>query len=59
LPILFIYFLWYWGLNSGPTPWVTPPALFLWWVFFKIGSHELFVGLASNHGSLDLCLPSS
>jgi hypothetical protein len=25
---LFIYFLWYWDLNSGPTPWVTPPALF-------------------------------
>jgi hypothetical protein len=20
--------LWYWGSNSGPTPWVTPPALF-------------------------------
>jgi hypothetical protein len=21
-------FFWYWGLNSGPTPWATPPALF-------------------------------
>jgi hypothetical protein len=20
--------LWYWGLNSGPLPWDTPPALF-------------------------------
>jgi hypothetical protein len=24
---------WYWGLNSGPSPWATPPALFLWRVF--------------------------
>jgi hypothetical protein len=22
------FFLWYWGLNVGPTPWVTPSALF-------------------------------
>jgi hypothetical protein len=22
------FFLWYWGLNSGPAPWATPPALF-------------------------------
>jgi hypothetical protein len=27
LQILFIY-LWYWGLNSGPMIWATPPALF-------------------------------
>jgi hypothetical protein len=25
--------LWYWDLNSGSSPWATPPALFLWWVF--------------------------
>jgi hypothetical protein len=25
----------YWGLNSGPTPWTTTPALFLWWVFLR------------------------
>jgi hypothetical protein len=30
---LFFSFLWYWSLNSGPSPWVTPPALFLWRVF--------------------------
>jgi hypothetical protein len=24
----FILFFWYWGLNSGPTPWPTPPAFF-------------------------------
>jgi hypothetical protein len=24
----------YWGLNSGPSPWATPPALFLWRVFW-------------------------
>jgi hypothetical protein len=26
----FFLFLWCWGLNSGPSPWATPPALFLW-----------------------------
>jgi hypothetical protein len=35
--VLFLFlsfFLWYWALNSGPTPWATPPALFsLWRVF--------------------------
>jgi hypothetical protein len=28
------FFLQCWGLNSGPTPWATPPALFLWFFFF-------------------------
>jgi hypothetical protein len=28
MPALFFFFLWCWGLNSGPTPWATPPALF-------------------------------
>jgi hypothetical protein len=28
IPLFFLlFFLWYWGLNSGPTPWATPPAL--------------------------------
>jgi hypothetical protein len=27
------FFLRYWSLNSGPSPWTTPPALFLWRVF--------------------------
>jgi hypothetical protein len=27
-----IFFLWDWGLNSGPTSWPTPPV-FLWWGF--------------------------
>jgi hypothetical protein len=37
-PCLFLLCVcvWYWGLNSGPSPWATPPVLFL---FFKIGSH--------------------
>jgi hypothetical protein len=26
-------FLWYWDLNSGPSPWATPPVLFLWKAF--------------------------
>jgi hypothetical protein len=30
----YYYYLQYWGLNSGPTPWATPPTLLLWWVFF-------------------------
>jgi hypothetical protein len=25
---------WYWALNSGPSPWATPPALFLWTFFW-------------------------
>jgi hypothetical protein len=35
------FFLWYWGLNSGPTPWASPPALFMkgFFFFFEIGSH--------------------
>jgi hypothetical protein len=31
----------YCSLNSGPTPWATPPALFCDG-FFEIGSHKLF-----------------
>jgi hypothetical protein len=27
--------VWYWGLNSGCTPWATLPALFLWWFFSR------------------------
>jgi hypothetical protein len=37
----FFFFFQYWGLNSGPSPWATPPALFLWRVF-QIGFCELF-----------------
>jgi hypothetical protein len=29
-------------LNSGSTPWATPPALFFVMGFFKIGPHKLF-----------------
>jgi hypothetical protein len=36
-----IYFLQCWGLNSGPVPWATSPALFCEG-FFEIGSPELF-----------------
>jgi hypothetical protein len=32
--IWIFFFLWYWGLNSGPTPWATPSALFLVMGFF-------------------------
>jgi hypothetical protein len=43
LPARFtLVFLRYWDLNSGPTLGTTQPALYLWWVFFKIGSHRLF-----------------
>jgi hypothetical protein len=36
--------LWYWDLNSGPTPLATLPAPFCDFCFFcpEIGSHELF-----------------
>jgi hypothetical protein len=32
---LFFFFLQFWDFNSGPTSWVTPPVLFLWWVFLR------------------------
>jgi hypothetical protein len=30
----FLFFLWYWSLNSEPTPWATLPALFCKFFFF-------------------------
>jgi hypothetical protein len=43
--IFFFFFLYLfiacWGLNSGPTPWATLPALFFVMGFFKIGSLEI------------------
>jgi hypothetical protein len=41
LPFYFFFFQ-YWGLNSRPTPWATPSALFFVIVFFWIGSRKLF-----------------
>jgi hypothetical protein len=40
-PLISFLFLQYWGLNTRPSPWVTPPALFCEG-FFKIGSLKLF-----------------
>jgi hypothetical protein len=37
---LTFFFLQYWGLNSGPSPWATPPTLFFCEGFFKIVSHR-------------------
>jgi hypothetical protein len=37
------YYLWYWSLNSSPTPWTTSPVLFCdGFFFFERGSNELF-----------------
>jgi hypothetical protein len=59
--IFLFFFLQYWGLNSGPTPWVTPPALlfcegFFWDMksFFEIYLANYLPWLASNHNSPDL-----
>jgi hypothetical protein len=41
LKFLCIYFYITGDLNSGPTPWATPPALFCDGFFFKIGSCKL------------------
>jgi hypothetical protein len=42
--IYWVFFLcvcvWYWGLNLGPTPWATLPALFVLGIF-EIGSQGL------------------
>jgi hypothetical protein len=40
---LFIY-LRCWGLNSGPSPWATPPALVLWRVFLDRVSGNFLPG---------------
>jgi hypothetical protein len=37
-------FLQFWGLNSGPSPWATPPALFLWRVFWARVSQNYVLG---------------
>jgi hypothetical protein len=38
------FFFRYWGLNLGPTPWATPPALFLWWIFWDRVSWIICLG---------------
>jgi hypothetical protein len=53
------FFLWYWGLNSGPSPWITTPVLFLWRVFQDRVLRNCFPGLALNHNPPDLCFLSS
>jgi hypothetical protein len=37
-----IFFLCYWGLNSGPILWATPTVIYFVSGFFEIGSCELF-----------------
>jgi hypothetical protein len=52
-------FFQYWDLNSGLSPWATPPALF-YEGFFEIGSRRTICpGLALNCNPPDLCLLSS
>jgi hypothetical protein len=46
-------------LNSGPSLWATPSALFLWKVFWDRVSWNYLPGLALNHDPSDLCLLSS
>jgi hypothetical protein len=47
-------------LNSGPTPWVTPPALFMYLFNFFLAMDLVnnLPGLASNLDPPDLCLLS-
>jgi hypothetical protein len=40
----FLFFFQYWSLNSGPSPWATPPALFLWRVFWDRVSQTICLG---------------
>jgi hypothetical protein len=40
------------GLNSGPSPWVTPPTLFLWSVFHNRVLQNYLRKLASNRDPL-------
>jgi hypothetical protein len=43
-PIFPSLFSWYWGLNSGPTPQDTPPALYLWRIFWDRVSQTICPG---------------
>jgi hypothetical protein len=52
----FFFFLQYWGLNSGPSPWATPSAQFFLIAFFEIGSRELFAQAGFELRS-SWCLP--
>jgi hypothetical protein len=46
-------------LNSGPTPWATPPALSCERFFSRQGLMNYLPKLASNHDPPNLCLLSS
>jgi hypothetical protein len=48
---VFSVFLWNWGLNSGPTPSATPPALFFVLGIFETGSQELFAQAGFKHAT--------
>jgi hypothetical protein len=57
---IYLFILRYWVLNSGPSPWATPPALFFVKGFFWDRlSRTIVPRLASNHNPPDLCLLSS
>jgi hypothetical protein len=45
---IYLFILQYQGLNSGPTPGATLPALFLWWVFSRSGLSNYLPRLALN-----------
>jgi hypothetical protein len=50
------FFLWYYGSNSGLTPWATPPVIFCHGCFLDRILRTICLGLASNHDPPDLCL---
>jgi hypothetical protein len=59
-PDFVLFCLQYWGLNSEPTPWATPSALFLCVIgFLKMGLMNYLPRLDSNLDPPDLCLLSS
>jgi hypothetical protein len=47
LKLKYLILFWYWGLNSGPKPWATPPALF-WEGFFRVRSSRICRGWLRN-----------
>jgi hypothetical protein len=56
-----LFYLRYWGLNSGPTPWATPsaPPFFCEGFFWDRVSWTICPGWLWNSILLDLCLLSS
>jgi hypothetical protein len=56
---IYLFILQYWGLNLGPTPQATPPALYCDGFYQEMGLKNYLPWLALNHDPPYLCFLSS